>query len=456
MLDGRVKTLHPKIHAGVLALRDDASHTSALEAYDIGFIDLVVVNLYPFEATISREGVSFDEAIENIDIGGPTMLRAAAKNYRHVAAIVDPADYAVVLDDLDSSEGISRVHCAEFAYKVFAHTARYDTLIADYLGTRDADFPEQFGMAFKAAQPLRYGENPHQKAFFYKEFREQACSTAANLKQLHGKELSFNNIIDLSAALDLCREFADEKFCCVLKHTNPCGAALGSTALEAFSRAWATDPVSAFGGIIGFTTEVDAATAEEIGKYFVEIVAAPSYSADALALLMAKKNLRVMQMDKPLVPYAPGWDLKKVSGGLLVQETDTAMAGRKDLQVVSRRQPEKGELDALLFAWKICKYIKSNAICYTSDTQLLGVGAGQMSRVDSAKFGAMKSQQPLEGSYLASDAFFPFRDGVDAAAEAGVKAIIQPGGSVRDQEVIDACDEHGLLMVYTGQRHFRH
>ena len=319
MLDGRVKTLHPKIHAGVLALRDDASHTSALKAYDIGMIDLVVVNLYPFEATISKEGVSLDEAVENIDIGGPTMLRAAAKNYKHVAAVVLPSDYATVLDELDEFGGISKQSCRDFAGKVFAHTARYDTLINDYLATRESDFPEQFGMAFQAAQPLRYGENPHQKAFFYKEFNEQPCATAANLKQLQGKELSFNNIIDLSAALDICREFADQTFCCILKHTNPCGSALGTSAEEAFTRAWATDPVSAFGSIIGFTTEVDEAAAQAITQYFVEIVTAPSFSEAALSILSAKKNLRVMVMDKPLVPYNPGPDLKRVSGGLLVQ-----------------------------------------------------------------------------------------------------------------------------------------
>ena len=455
IMDGRVKTLHPKIHGGILGIRDNEKHVKQMQENGIGAIDLVVVNLYPFEATIAKEGVTLPEAIENIDIGGPTMLRSAAKNNAFVTVVVDPEDYRRVLGEMEGGE-VSQTTRMELAYKVFAHTARYDSLIANYLGTLEREFPPQINFNFMEKQPLRYGENPHQKAFFYQDIGEQAWSTVSNLEQLQGKELSYNNIIDLSSALDISREFEGQPFCCILKHTNPCGAATGANALEAFENAWATDPVSAFGSIIGFTVEVDGATAKAITQYFVEIVTAPSFTDEALEVFKAKKNLRIMRQTKPLVPAEPALEMKKVSGGLLVQDADLGTSPVADWKVVTETGLSDEDRRGLEFAWKMCKHIKSNAICYASESRLLGVGAGQMSRVDSAKIGAEKAQSSLEGCYLASDAFFPFRDGVDAAAAVGVKAIVQPGGSVRDQEVIDACNEHGIAMIFTGRRHFRH
>lgn len=456
ILDGRVKTLHPLVHGGILAVRDNPAHQEQMDANAIKPIDMVVVNLYPFEQTIAKPGASLEEAIENIDIGGPTMLRSAAKNHAWVTAVVDPEDYAPIVEQLQARGKVDAQTRARLALKVFSHTARYDSLISNYLGGLERPFPAQLNLTFREQQTLRYGENPHQQAFFYSEFDAAQHATVANLEQLQGKELSFNNIIDLSAALSLCREFANQTFCCILKHTNPCGAALGQDTLSAFTHAWATDPLSAFGSIIGFTSEVDKATAEAICRYFVEIVAAPGFSPEAQEVFAAKKNLRLMRITKPLLPYQPQLDYKRVSGGLLVQEEDWGEETVQDLKPVTDTKPAPEDLEGLLFAWKLCKHIKSNAICFASRNQLLGVGAGQMSRVDSVRIAADKAQTSLKGSYLASDAFFPFRDGVDAAAEQGVQAIIQPGGSRRDQEVIDACNEHGIAMVFSGRRHFRH
>ncbi len=457
MLDGRVKTLHPLIHGGILAIRDNDQHLAEMEKNGINPIDFVVVNLYPFEATIAKPNVEMDEAIENIDIGGPTMLRSAAKNYKFVTVVTDPADYKVVTDELSSKGEISAELKLKLSGKVFAHTARYDGLISNYFGTLENKFPKQLNLSFKAKQALRYGENPHQDAYFYSEMGDKDWSTVSNLEQLQGKELSFNNIVDLSAALEISREFAEETFCCVLKHTNPCGASVGSSVKDAFLKAWAGDSVSAFGSIIGFTAEVDETTALEIIKYFVEIVVAPNFSAEAREVFKAKKNLRIMKMVKPLLPYEAGYDYKRVNGGFLIQEADEAgIIAESDLKIVTKKQVDADAIKGLLFSWKMVKHIKSNAICYTNGKSLIGVGAGQMSRVDSAKFGADKAQSSLEGCFLASDAFFPFRDGIDAAAAQGVAAIIQPGGSIRDQEIIDACDEYGIAMVFTGRRHFKH
>lgn len=458
MMDGRVKTLHPAVHGGILARRDNSEDAAQLASAGYGLIDLVVVNLYPFSETVRRPGVTDAEAVAQIDIGGPSMLRSAAKNHDRVTVVCDPEDYAAVAAAVSSGSGVDGGMRRELAAKAFRHTAAYDTLIADWFGCGGTGLPGQLMIATAPARPLRYGENPHQPAAFYPDASEQEWCTAGNLEQLQGKELSFNNIADLSTALDICRDFAEERepFCCILKHANPCGAALGRTVVEAFEAAWAGDPVSAFGGILGFTAPVDGVTAEAISQYFVEIIAAPDYTPEALQILTKKQNLRVMRMRMPLVPYQPGLDIRRVSGGFLVQQGDGGDPAGTVWKTVTRREPDAQEQAALKFAWKICRHVKSNAICYAGGTQLYGAGAGQMSRVDAAEFGALKSRFPLEGAVLASDAFFPFRDGVDAAAERGVKAIVQPGGSIRDQEVIDACNEHGIAMVFTGVRHFRH
>ena len=455
ILDGRVKTLHPKVHGGILAIRNNSSHQEQMSQNDILPIDMVVVNLYPFEAAISKENVELSEAIENIDIGGPTMLRSAAKNNADVTVVVDPEDYDEIIKRINSDELTSEYRFG-LASKVFSHTARYDSIISNYLGSLNGDFPTQINFNYLAQQSLRYGENPHQKAYFYREINQPDCAVVTNLKQIQGKELSFNNIIDIDAALNLCRDFHEDTFCVILKHTNPCGAARADSVEEAFKAAWSTDPVSAFGSIIGFTGEVDEKTAEAICRYFVEIVAAPSFTDGALEVFKKKKNLRIMQITKPLDSLPDEPDLKKVSGGLLVQDKDNYAVSPDEIKVVTKIKPTDEDLSNLMFAWKICKHIKSNAICYTDDSKLIGVGAGQMSRVDSAKIGVSKANFSIKGSFMASDAFFPFRDGIDAAAAEGVKSIIQPGGSIRDEEVIEACDEHGISMVFTGKRHFRH
>jgi phosphoribosylaminoimidazolecarboxamide formyltransferase/IMP cyclohydrolase len=460
MLDGRVKTLHPKVHGGLLGIRSNPEHQAKMQEHGIEPIDLVVVNLYPFEATVAKSDCTLEEAIENIDIGGPTMLRSAAKNNRDVTVLTDAADYAVVLAEMAANAGcVSEKTNFRLAVKVFQHTAAYDGAISNWLGARQGEtvaaYPETFTIQVKKAQDLRYGENPHQSAAFYVE-RGVTEPCVSNAVQLQGKELSFNNIIDLDAAIETVKEFTDKPAAVIIKHTNPCGVALGDSPLSAYLKARECDPVSAFGGIVGFNRIVDAAAARELTSTFLEAVIAPGYDVEALAIFTAKKNVRVMQV--PLLDrYIPaGYDLKRVVGGLLLQGRDLGMVAATDCRVVTDRQPTAQELAALDFAWRVCKHVKSNAIVFTSKDQTVGIGAGQMSRVDSSKIAVQKALLPIKGTVLASDAFFPFRDGVDAAAEAGVTAIIQPGGSVRDEEVIQAANEHGMAMVFTSMRHFRH
>ena len=459
MLDGRVKTLHPKVHGGLLGMRSNPEHVAKMKEHGIENIDMVVVNLYPFEATTAREGCHLEDAIENIDIGGPTMLRSAAKNYPDVTVLVDSADYLQVLEEMKASAGaVSATTNFALAVKVFQHTAAYDGAISNYLGSRLSgtvqEFPPTFTLQVKKAQDLRYGENPHQSAAFYieKQISEPCVSNAV---QLQGKELSFNNIIDLDAAIETVKEF-EQSAAVIIKHTNPCGVALADSPLTAYLKARECDPVSAFGGIVGFNRTVDAETAKELTSTFLEAVIAPGYSDEALAIFTAKKNVRVMQV--PLLDsyIAGGFDLKRVTGGLLLQGRDLGMVNALDCRVVTERTPTASEYEALDFAWRVCKHVKSNAIVFSNRDQTVGIGAGQMSRVDSSKIAVQKALLPTRGTVLASDAFFPFRDGVDAAAEAGVTAIIQTGGSVRDEEVIKAANEHGIAMIFTTMRHFRH
>ena len=459
MLDGRVKTLHPKVHGGLLGMRSNPEHVAKMKEYGIENIDMVVVNLYPFEATVAKEGCHLEDAIENIDIGGPTMLRSAAKNYPDVTVLVDSTDYITIVDEMRANTGaISAKTNFGLAVKVFQHTAAYDGAISNYLGARlgqgvDA-YPATFTLQVKKSQDLRYGENPQQSAAFYveKDIPEPCIS---NARQLQGKELSFNNIIDLDAAIETVKEF-ENSAAVIIKHTNPCGVALGDTPLSAYLKARECDPVSAFGGIVGFNRMVDVDTAKELTSTFLEAVIAPGYTDEALDIFTAKKNVRVMQAPL-LMDYTPsGYDLKKVVGGLLIQGRDLGMVRANDCQVVTERKPTLSEYEALDFAWRVGKHVKSNAIVFTSRDQTIGIGAGQMSRVDSSRIAIHKALLPTKGTVLASDAFFPFRDGVDAAAEAGVTAIIQPGGSVRDEEVIKAANEHGIAMIFTGMRHFRH
>jgi phosphoribosylaminoimidazolecarboxamide formyltransferase / IMP cyclohydrolase len=460
MLDGRVKTLHPKVHGGLLGMRSNPEHVAKMKEYGIEPIDMVVVNLYPFEATVAKEGCTIEEAIENIDIGGPTMLRSAAKNYPDVTVIVDHSDYRRVLEEMAEHSGAVTLKTNfTLAAKVFQRTAAYDGAISNYLGARlgekAEEYPATFTLQVKKAQDLRYGENPHQSAAFYVEKRlHEPC--VANAVQLQGKELSFNNIIDLDAAIETVKEFRERVAAVIIKHTNPCGVALGDNALEAYLKARECDPVSAFGGIVGFNSIVDGACAREISTTFLEAVIASGYTEEALEIFKAKKNVRVMQVPISESIARNGFDMKKVVGGLLIQGRDTGMVRASDCRVVTGRAPSANELVALDFAWKVCKHVKSNAIVFSTSDQTVGIGAGQMSRVDSSRIAVQKAQLPTRGTVLASDAFFPFRDGVDAAAEAGVTAIIQPGGSVRDEEVIKAADEHGMAMVFTGMRHFRH
>ena len=457
MLDGRVKTLHPKVHGGILHIRENAAHRDAVKDHDIPAIDIVVVNLYAFEKAAARPDVSFEELIENIDIGGPSMLRSAAKNFQDVAVVTSPADYPSIAEELRETGGLSLATKWELAKKAFATTAAYDGAIASALQTipapgqlpsRDAQFPQTLRLAFSKLKDLRYGENPHQRAAVYSDGSNRGI---ANSRQLQGKELSYNNLVDLDAAWELCREF-DEPMCAIIKHTNPCGAALGSNTVTAYKRALEADPVSAFGGVIGINREIDEVAAEEIAKLFVEAIVAPSYTPDALARFAAKKNLRLLEVTAD----QPKTVLKQVSGGMLLQDADVHSLSQSDLRVVSKRQPTREETAALLFAWKVCKHVKSNAIVYANNGQVVGVGAGQMSRVDSCKIGAAKAVLPLKDTVAASDAFFPFPDGVEEIAKAGATAVIQPGGSVRDNEVVEAADRLGLAMVLTGVRHFRH
>jgi len=458
MLDGRVKTLHPKVHGGILHIRSNKEHRAAVSEHGIQPIDMVVVNLYAFEQTASRPGVGFQELVENIDIGGPSMIRSAAKNFHDVAIVTSPTDYQAILDEMRGSQGrLSLETRWRLAKRAFATTAAYDAAIASTLERipepnvapgEATGFPEILRVSFNKISDLRYGENPHQRAAMYSDGSGLGI---ANARQLQGKELSFNNIVDLEAAWELCQEF-EQVACAIIKHTNPSGAAIGSSVLEAYQRALETDPVSAFGGVIGINREIDEAAAEEIAKLFVEAVAAPAFSSQAIAKFSAKKNLRLVQVKA--APPRPV--LKQVSGGMLLQDADVRRLRSEDLKVVSKRKPSEEELQAMLFAWKVCKHVKSNAIVYARNGQTVGVGAGQMSRVDSCKLGAAKAVLPLKGTVAASDAFFPFPDGVEEIAKAGATAVIQPGGSVRDQEVIAAADRLDLAMILTGVRHFRH
>jgi phosphoribosylaminoimidazolecarboxamide formyltransferase/IMP cyclohydrolase len=463
MLDGRVKTLHPRVHGAILARRDSLEHMAALTKHAIPTIDLVVVNLYPFRQTVARPGCSLDDAIENIDIGGPALVRAAAKNHAHVGVVVDPADYPALLDEL-SANGRQLGSATRFrlARKAFSHTAAYDGAISNYLTARDETgapqlFPDRFNWQGAKMQDLRYGENPHQQAAFYRD-EAPAPGTIATYRQLQGKELSFNNIGDSDAAWECVQSFA-EPACVIVKHANPCGAAIAPTPLEAYRQALATDPTSAFGGIIAFNREIDTATVELVSAQFLEVLIAPGYSADALECIARKINVRVLTVQGAGTEAGNAWDMKRVGGGMLLQTADRRGIDPGDLSVVSRKAPTSSQLADLLFVWRVAKFVKSNAIVYGGGGRTLGIGAGQMSRVDSTRIAAIKAQAAglsLTGSVVASDAFFPFRDGLDVVADNGAVAVIQPGGSVRDAEVIAAADERGLAMVFTGVRHFRH
>ncbi|HSD46740.1 MAG TPA: bifunctional phosphoribosylaminoimidazolecarboxamide formyltransferase/IMP cyclohydrolase [Pyrinomonadaceae bacterium] len=451
MMDGRVKTLHPRVHGALLGLRDNPEHVAAMNEHGIEPIDMVVVNLYPFAKTISREGVTREEAIEQIDIGGPAMIRSAAKNSDAVAVVVDPSQYPLLIEDLHQHAGsVSIPLLRRLAAQAFQHTAHYDSVVSSYLAGG-----EVLSLTLTKIADLRYGENPHQVASLYKNQigpnqSEAGLATAAILS---GKEMSFNNYVDADAAWQLVCDFRDPA-CAIIKHTNPAGVSLAETPADAYRKALATDPVSAFGGIVAFNTTVDLPAAEEVTKIFTEVVIAPDYDAAALELLQTKKNLRVIRMNS--VEPSAELQLRQISGGMLVQTADVHELRKEDLKVVTERQPTDEEIHALLFAWTVCKHTKSNAIVYARADQTVGVGAGQMSRVDSVKIGAMRAQLPVAGSVLASDAFFPFRDGLDEAARHGITAVIQPGGSMRDNEVIAAANEHGLAMVFTGVRHFKH
>jgi phosphoribosylaminoimidazolecarboxamide formyltransferase / IMP cyclohydrolase len=459
MMEGRVKTLHPKVHGGILARRDKPGHVESMKAHGIPPIDMVVVNLYPFAETVARPGCTLEEAIENIDIGGPAMVRAAAKNHDFVAVVTDPADYAPVAAKLKASKGrLTQEERFRLAAKAFSHTAEYDGMISNWLTARDvngqaAQFPERFNMQVRLAQALRYGENPHQLAAFYVE-RDPPPGTLARFRQLQGKELSYNNIADADAAWECCRTF-DVPACVIVKHANPCGVAIAESPYEAYQRAFLTDPTSAFGGIIAFNRTVDAAAAEAVAKQFVEVVIAPAYQDDAMKVFAGKQNVRVLRIDA--AKDLNRLDMKRVGGGLLVQTSDDYDVAH--LRIVTRRDPSKEEMNDMVFAFRVAKFVKSNAIVFCKGGMTLGVGAGQMSRVDSTRIAAIKAKNAglsLRGSVVASDAFFPFRDGLDVVAQAGARAVIQPGGSVRDKEVIAAADEHGIAMVFTGMRHFRH
>ncbi|MEO5376916.1 MAG: bifunctional phosphoribosylaminoimidazolecarboxamide formyltransferase/IMP cyclohydrolase [Magnetococcus sp. DMHC-6] len=473
MLDGRVKTLHPKIHGGLLGLRDHPGHRHQMVQHGIEPIDMVVVNLYPFEATVANESVTLEAAIEQIDIGGPSMLRSAAKNYRFVTVITDPALYPEILSEMQNAKGVvSAATNARLARQAFARTAAYDAAISNWLSAMDESgnklpYPATWTTQFHLRQPMRYGENPHQKAAFYVESRpERGEPSVANARQLQGKELSFNNIHDANGAFELIKEFQDPAMV-IVKHTNPCGVAVDENLLAAYRKARDTDPVSSFGGIIACNRTIDADVAREICAMFVEAIIAPGFSESALEIFSEKKNIRLLETPVGKAQdIAHRWEVKQVTGGMLLQERDLHMLSESDLRCVTKRSPTEQQLRDLLFSWKVVKHVKSNAIVYAKDLVTVGVGAGQMSRVDSSKIAVWKAHEtasflkraldPLRGSVLASDAFFPFRDGVDAAAQAGAVAVIQPGGSVRDQEVIDAANEHNMAMIFTGVRHFKH
>jgi phosphoribosylaminoimidazolecarboxamide formyltransferase / IMP cyclohydrolase len=461
MLDGRVKTLHPKVHGGILGRRDLPEHVATMHKHGIANIDLVAVNLYPFRETVAKPGCTLDDAIENIDIGGPAMVRSAAKNHAHVAIVTDPADYPLILSEM-AGGGVSEATRFSLAVKAFEHTAAYDGAIANYLGMivdngKAEGFPRTFNLQFKKAQSMRYGENPHQSAAFYVAAGEQeACIATA--RQIQGKELSYNNIADADAALECVKQFDAAPACVIVKHANPCGVAYGTNLREAYERAYKTDPESAFGGIIAFNAELDAETAKAIiGRQFVEVIIAPKLSQAAIEVCAEKKNVRLLECGQWSKQPGQRLDFKRVTGGLLVQEADLALHG--EIKTVTKRAPTPSEMQDLLFAWRVAKFVKSNAIVYARNNTTIGVGAGQMSRVNSARIAAIKAEHAgleVQGSVMASDAFFPFRDGIDNAARAGISAVIQPGGSMRDDEVMAAADEYGMAMVFTGMRHFRH
>ncbi len=460
MMDGRVKTLHPKIHGGILGRRgvDD----SVMKENEIAPIDMIVVNLYPFEQTVANPDCDLPTAIENIDIGGPTMLRAAAKNHKDVTVVVDAADYQRVLEEMDANGGaVTDATRFDLAVKTFEHTSNYDGTIANYLGARldaeAADFPRTINLQFRQVQTMRYGENPHQKAAFFVE-RDQPEACISTARQIQGKELSYNNIGDTDAALECVKQFDEGPACVIVKHANPCGVAIGADLLEAYERAFSTDPESAFGGIIAFNQELDAKTAQAIiDRQFVEVIIAPKVSTQAIEVVASKQNVRLLECGEWSSEAIHRLDYKRVNGGLLVQDTDLQLSN--DIKVVTKRAPTEQEMKDLLFTWRVAKFVKSNAIVYGRDNMTIGVGAGQMSRVNSARIAAIKAEHAgleVQGSVMASDAFFPFRDGLDNAASVGIRAVIQPGGSMRDEEVITAADEHDIAMVFTGMRHFRH
>ena len=460
MLGGRVKTLHPKIHGGILARRDLREHMAAIDKAGIAPIDLVAVNLYPFEATVADPDCALENVVENIDIGGPAMLRAAAKNYGGVAVVVDPADYAKLLEEIRAGGGVAEATRFALAKKVFAHTAGYDGAIANYLTSLGGQgergpYPDVLSLQFRKLQDMRYGENPHQSAAFYRDM-QPVPGGIAGYQQIQGKELSYNNVADSDAAWECVKNFPGPA-CVIVKHANPCGAATGEHLLAAYRKAFKTDPTSAFGGILAFNRALDRATAEEVGKQFAEVIIAPRVEAEAREFLAAKQNLRVLEV--PMSHELQAHDFKRVGGGLLVQSTDAKTLDKKDSTVKTKLKPTEAQWADLLFAWKVAKFVKSNAIVFCRDGATVGVGAGQMSRVDSARIAAIKARHAgleIAGSVVASDAFFPFRDGLDAVIDAGAVAVIQPGGSVRDDEVIAAADERGVAMVFTGVRHFRH
>jgi phosphoribosylaminoimidazolecarboxamide formyltransferase/IMP cyclohydrolase len=461
MLDGRVKTLHPRLHAGILARRDSPAHMAAIKAAGIEPIDLVAVNLYPFAQTVTSPGCTLAEAIENIDVGGPSMLRAGAKNYAGVAVVTDPSDYPGLIEEMKARGGaVSEARRFALAQKAFAHSAAYDAAIGNYLTALGSDgkpagFPGRLTLQFEKLQEVRYGENPHQAAAFYRDGNPVPGGIAGHAR-IQGKELSYNNIADADAAWECVKTF-DEPACVIVKHANPCGAAVGDSLLEAYQRAFATDPTSAFGGIVAFNRGLDAAAAAAVSRQFVEVVIAPEFDAGARKVFTDKPNVRVLSAS--LARAAQTYDFKRVGGGLLVQSPDSRNVETSDLRTVTRLEPTLAQIADLLFAWRVAKYVKSNAIVFCARGRTLGIGAGQMSRIDAARVAALKAQNAglsLAGSVVASDAFFPFRDGVDVVAQAGAKAVIQPGGSVRDDEVIAAANELGLAMVFTGVRHFRH
>ena len=468
MLDGRVKTLHPKVHGGILGRRDLPDHVATMQAHDIPNIDMVIVNLYPFEATVAKPNCTLEDAIENIDIGGPAMVRSAAKNWKDVAVLTDASQYQAVIDELNSTGALAEKTTFALSVAAFNRISNYDAAISDYLSSFNADgtrnaFPAQTNGRFVKLQDLRYGENPHQEAAFYRDLYP-APGSLVTATQLQGKELSYNNIADADAAWEAVKSFTSTA-CVIVKHANPCGVAVGKNALEAYSKAFQTDPSSAFGGIIAFNSTVDLSVAEAVSKQFMEVLIAPDFTSDALHLLKAKANVRVLKIALPK-GGASAWeqgrnshDIKRVGSGILIQTADNHEIAESDLKIISTKQPTATQLQDMLFAWNVAKYVKSNAIVFCGNGMTLGVGAGQMSRIDSTKIAIIKAQNAglsLQGSVVASDAFFPFRDGIDALAAAGASCVIHPGGSMRDEEVIAAADEHGLVMVTTGIRHFRH